>query len=396
MPIGTPFHERTSALCTSYRWKEWAGYHAVCSYDVSLEREYNAFRQAAGLLDVTGLFKYDIRGADAAAFLSRVTVRDITRLGVGRVTYLCWCDDDGKIVDDGTCTRLGEHHFRLTAAEPSYAWLRRLTRGFDVEVEDTSMKLGALALQGPTSRDILKACCDAEIDALKFFRATSATLGGVDVWITRTGYTGDLGYEVWVGNDDALAVWDTLIEAGRPWGIEPAGLDALDVTRVEAGFIMLGVDFYSAPKCTIESRKSTPFELGLGWTVKLDRGPFVGRDALRREVERGPAWQLVGLDISWAELEQLYERYGLPPALPAHTSREAIPIYHDGLQVGRATSHTWSPVLKKYIALASVRTPYSAPGTKLQIEHTVEWSRDRVTATVVETPFYNPERKRNP
>lgn len=396
MPIGTPFHERTSALCHSYKWKEWAGYYAVCSYDVSLEREYNAFRQAAGLLDVTGLFKYDIRGKDAAAFLSRVTVRDITKLKVGRVTYLCWCDDAGKVVDDGTCTRLDEDHFRLTAADPTYFWLKQLSRGYDVQIEDTSAKLGALALQGPTSRDVLKACTDADMDGLRFFGATAAKLDDKDVWITRTGYTGDLGYEIWVPNDDAIAVWDAVIDAGKPWGIEPAGLDALDVTRVEAGFIMLDVDFYSAPKCTIESRKSTPFEIGLGWTVKVDRGPFVGQDALRREQEAGPAWSVVGLEISWPELELLYEEYGLPPSLPAHTSREAIPIYQGGQQVGRATSHTWSPILKKYVALASVRTPWAKVGTELQIEHTVEWSRRTVTATVVEMPFYNPERKRKP
>lgn len=376
-------------------WKEWAGYHAVRSYDVSLEREYNAFRQAAGLLDVTGLFKYDIRGKDAAQFLSRVTVRDITKMSVGRVTYLCWCDDEGMVVDDGTCTRIGEQHYRLTAAVPTYFWLKRLSRGYDVEIDDTSAKLGALALQGPTSREVLKACTDADMDGLKFFRHTSALLDGIEVDITRTGYTGDLGYEIWVPNDDAIAVWDALMSAGKPYGIEPAGLDALDVTRVEAGFIMLGVDFFSAPACTIEARKSTPYEIGLGWTVKLDREPFVGQAALREHKER-PKWQLVGLDISWPELEELYESFGLPPSLPAHTSREDIPIYFEGKFVGKATSHTWSPILKKYIALASVHTPYATEGARLQIEHTVEGERRTVSATVVSPPFYDPERKRKP
>ena len=396
MPIGTPFHERTQPLCHSYRWKEWAGYHAVCSYDVTHDREYSAIRQGTGVIDVSGLFKYDIRGKDAAAFLSRVTVRDISKLKVGRVTYLCWCDDQGWVIDDGTCMRFGEDYYRLTAAEPTYWWLKQLSRGFDIQIEDVSATKGALALQGPTSREVLRGCTDADMDALRFFGATTCKLDGRDVQITRTGYTGDLGYEVWADQGDAVAVWDAIFDAGKTLGIEPAGLDAMDVTRVEAGFIMLGVDFYSAPMCTIESRKSTPFELGLGWTVKLGRGPFVGAQALARLKGEDPAYQIVGLDISWPELEKLYEEYGLPPSLPAFVDREPIPVYHDGVQVGRATSHTWSPILKKYIALASVKSLYSKPGTRLQIEHTVEWSRRSVSACVCELPFFDPERKRKP
>ena len=396
MPIASPFHERTQALCSSYRWKDWAGYHAVCRYDHAHEPEYYAFRQSAGLIDVTPLFKYDVRGSDAAAMLSRMMVRDIGKLQVGRVTYCCWCDDRGKVIDDGTVSRLEEGHFRVTAAEPTWHWLLDLSRGFDVTLEDSTTRLAALALQGPSSREILKQCGDAALDELGFFRLTRAKVDGLDVCITRTGYTGDLGYELWVENAGALQVWDALMAAGQDFGIRPAGLDALDMTRIEAGFVMLGVDYFSAKRVVLESRKSTPYEIGLGWAVDLDREGFVGQAALQAEQQHGPGWQLVGLEVDWAELETLYDSYGLPAHLPAQACRDAVPVLSGGRQVGQATSHTWSPMLKKQISLASVRTPFSRKGTRLQIEHTVEFERRTATATVVETPFFDPGRKRKP
>jgi aminomethyltransferase len=396
MPIPSPFHERTQALCTSFRWKDWAGYAAVCSFDTTHEREYHAFRQTAGLLDVSPLFKYEVRGRDAARLLSRMMVRDVARMKVGRVAYSCWCDDAGKVIDDGTISRLDEQHFRVTAADPTLYWLAELARGLDVQLEDSSARLAALALQGPTSRAVLGAAAETDLSALKFFGVTRSRIAGRDVWVSRTGYTGDLGYEVWVERDGALAVWDALIAEGRPFGIEPAGLDALDVTRIEAGFILLGIDYYSAPKVVLEARKSSPYEIGLEWTVDLERAPFVGRDALAAEKARGPAWKLVGLEVSWESLEALYESYGLPPALPATARRDGLPVYAGSRQVGKVTSHTWSPLLKKYVALASVLAPHAAAGTTLEMEHTVEFERRRVPATVVATPFYDPERKRKP
>ncbi|HKH46476.1 MAG TPA: aminomethyltransferase family protein [Thermoanaerobaculia bacterium] len=404
MPIPSPFHERTQPLCSSYRWKDWAGYCAVSSYDTSHEREYFAFRESAGLLDVTPLYKYEVSGPDAAALLARMMVRDMSKLKVGRVGYTCWCDDDGKVLDDGTVSRLGENHFRVTAADPTLHWLQALSRGFDVTIEDSSTRLAALALQGPTSRAILRDAVDpmvgagsSPIDALKFFGVTRSAISGIPVWISRTGYTGDLGYEVWVEREQALGVWDALMAAGQSHGIEPAGLDALDVVRIEAGFILLGVDYYSSHKVVLESRKSTPLELGFGWMVDLERGNFIGRDAIAAEMKRGPIWQLVGLEVSWEELEALYAGFNLPPSLPATARRDALPIYdEDGRQVGQATSHTWSPLLKKYLAIASVRRGAEAKGTKLQIEHTVEYERRKVTATVAPIPFYDPERKRKP
>ncbi len=395
MPIPTPFHPRTSALCTSMRWKDWGGFYAVCSYREHHEPEYFSFRHAAGLIDVSPLFKYEVRGPDAASFLAELTVKDITKLKTGRVTYLCWCDDEGKVVDDGTVARLGKTHFRMTAAEPSLSWLERARRGHDVEIEDSTTRFGALALQGPRSRDILQRVTDTDVGKIKFFAIRRAVLGGVETWISRTGYTGDLGYEIWVEREGALKVYDALFEAGSDFGLLPAGLDSLDVARLEAGFIMNGVDYYSAHHCLTDERKSSPYELGLGWTVQLDREPFVGQAALSREKATGPARKLVGLDISWTELEEVFGRYGLPPELPSAAWRDGRPVYdHSDRWIGQATSGAWSPTLKKNLALAQIETPLAVEGSTVQIELTAEYRRHRVAATVIRPPFYNPPRKR--
>lgn len=395
MPIASPFHPRTAALCTSLRWKEWAGYYAVCSYDTYHEREYFAFRNSAGLIDVTPLYKYEVTGPDAARFLTFVIARNIARMKVGRVTYCCWCDEHGKLLDDGTVSRLDRDHFRVTAAEPSLAWFRRNARGFDVAIEDSTARLAALSLQGPSSRRILAAACDAPLDQLGFFGLTPARFDGFDGIVTRTGYTGDLGYEVWVTNDDACALWDRLMDAGGPHGIVPAGLDALDMSRVEAGFVMNGVDYYSANHCAIDLRKSTPYETGLGWTVQLKRAPFIGQAALRAEKAAGPARSLVGLEIDWDETEALFRRLGLSPEICASAWRTPVPVYTaDGPQIGYATSGTWSPLLKRNLALATVNAPHGEIGEELRIEMTVEYVRHRVKATVRPKPFFDPERKK--
>ncbi|MCA9655860.1 MAG: aminomethyltransferase family protein [Myxococcales bacterium] len=397
MPIPTPFHPRTSALCTSMLWKDWAGYHAVRSFDVAHEREYFAVRNGCGLLDVSPLFKYELRGPDAAALLSRMTVRDLSRLAQGRVTYLCWCDDDGKVLDDGTVARLGEERFRLTAAEPTLAWLHRLGRRHSLTIEDHSERTAALAVQGPTSRTVLDVASDGTLPPLRFFGIAPARIRGVQVEVSRTGYTGDLGFELWMDREHALTVWDAIVDAGRDHRLVPMGLDALDVTRIEAGFIMNGVEYHGAHHCLVESRKSTPYELGLGWTVSLDRAPFVGQAALRAELARGSAWATVGLRYVWDEYEALFARFGLPPQVPAGAWRDGVPVYEaSGRQVGRATSGAWSPALKANLALASVRAPYQEPGTRLEIEVTAEHERHRVGAIVTKTPFFDPERKRAP
>jgi len=395
MPIGTPFHQRTSELCTSLFFKDWAGYHTVCSYDTSHEREYYALRNAAGLIDVSPLFKYEVYGKDAAAFLSRVMVKDITRLEVGRCAYLCWCDDHGKVLDDGTVFRLGDKHFRVAAAEPTYSWLVRQSRRFNVTIEDSTDRIGTLSLQGPKSRDILKNVSDADLDGLRYFGLTQSKLDDVEVLVTRTGFTGDLGYEVWVDREQALKVYDAIMAGGRDYRIQPVGLDAMDVTRIEAGYIMNGVDYFSANTCSIESRKSTPYEIGLGWTVDLDREPFIGQDALKAEVEKASVYATVGLVYDWPAFERLFNEFGLPPELPGGAWRAPIPVYNKkGSQVGQATSGAWSAILKDNLALATVQSAYADPGTVLQVEVTVEYERRQVPAVVTKTPFFNPPRKR--
>jgi aminomethyltransferase len=395
MPIQTPFHPRTSELCTSLAWKQWAGYYAVRSYDTCHEREYYAIRHAAGLIDVTPLYKYEVRGPDAAAFLAHVMVRDIRKLRRGRVAYLCWCDDDGKVVDDGTVSHLDDGHFRVTAAEPALSWLQRFADPFDVEVEDSSERLGALALQGPCARAILGGLAEGDLDRLRFFRVTRARLAGVEVHISRTGYTGDLGYEVWVEGESALRVWDAIVEAGRPYRLSAAGLDALDVSRIEAGYLMNGVDYFSAHHCLIEARKSSPFELGLGWAVNLDREPFVGQRALLAERERGSSWSFVGLELDWDEYEALFDEVGLPPSVPSQAWRDPVPVYDlEGRQIGQATSGAWSPQLKQNLALASVHSAFGRHGSRVRMEVTVEFQRRQVAAPVRRTPFFDPERKR--
>ncbi len=234
------------------------------------------------------------------------------------------------------------------------------------------------------------------MDGLRFFRVTSTNVRGIPVTISRTGYTGDLGYEVWVDSARAEPLWDALVEAGRPYGITPAGILALDVARIEAGLILIDVDYVPAHRALIESRKSSPFELGLGWTVKLNKGVgnFVGSKALEEEKRRGPKWQFRGLEIDWQSLEELYGEVGLPPQLPTVAWRTSVPVYASGKQVGYATSGCWSPILKKYIALAHLQSEHAERGTRLQMEVTVEHHRKRAAVTVTETPFFNPERKR--
>ena len=384
-------------MCTSLQYKEWAGYHAVRSYDTHFDPEYVAFRHAAGLIDVTALYKYEVTGPDAAAFLSRVMVKDVTRLKPGRVTYLCWCDDDGKVLDDGTVTHLGPDHYRVTAAEPSYAHLVSCARRFDVEIEESTERIAALALQGPTSRAVLVDAGASAAAELRYFGHATAAIGQAKVDITRTGYTGDLGYEIWCDASAALEVYDALMEAGKPHRILPAGLDALDVARIEAGYIMNGVDYHSANHCFIESRKSTPYELNLGWAVDLDREPFIGQRALRAEHRRGRQWAIAGLVYDWPQLEALFARHGLPPQTPHGASRTPVPVYDSGgaRQVGYVTSATWSPTLKKMIALASVEAEHAVVDRELRVEVTAEYERHTIRCDVAELPFFDPGRKRS-
>jgi aminomethyltransferase len=394
LPVGTPFHERTLALCESLNYREWSGYYTVSVYETHHEHEYNAIRNSAALIDISPLFKYRVTGPDATRLVNRVISRDINKVAVDQVIYCCWCDSEGKVVDDGTITRLGQNDYRWTAADPSLRWFRQNALGLDVQMEDISEKTAALALQGPTSGKLLHAAADANIANLKYFRVTHGKIAGVPVDISRTGYTGDLGYEIWVPAEQGVKVWDELMRKGRPFDIHPAGMIALDVARIEAGLILIEVDYTSSKKALINSQKYSPAEIGLGKLVDLKKENFVGRDALAAETKRGGALRaLVGIEIDWNEVEALYERVGMAPQVPSIASRVAVPVYRGGRHVGKATSTTWSPTLKKMIALASVGREHSTPGTILHMEMTVEAVRSAVAAKVVPMPFFNPPRK---
>ncbi len=394
MPVGTAFHQRTFQLCESLNYREWSGYYAVSSYEPHHEHEYNAIRNAAALIDISPLFKYRVSGTDATRLVDRIITRDVRKVAVGQVIYTPWCDEHGKVIDDGTVSRLAENTYRWTAADPSLRWFTQNATGMDVQLEDISESVAALALQGPTSGRLLKSLVkDADIENLKYFRVTTGTIARVPVEISRTGYTGDLGYEIWIAADQAVRVWDALMDAGRAFDIHPAGMLALDVARIEAGLLLIDVDFNSSKKALIEEQKYSPFEMGLGRLVHGNKSRFIGQSALIAEQKPGPAREIVGLEIDWPEVERLYEDLGLPPAVSPIASRVAVPVFKDGTHIGKATSSTWSPTLKKMIALATVKRPYTRPGTQLQFEVTVEAKRHRVRATVVKTPFFNPRRK---
>ena len=393
MPVGTAFHERTFPLCHSLNYREWSGYYTVSVYEVHHEHEYNAIRNAAALIDISPLYKYLITGKDATKLVNRVITRDINKVAVGQVIYCCWCDEQGKVIDDGTISRLEENKYRWTAADPSLRWFRQNGTNMDVQIEDISEKVAALALQGPTSGKLLKAVAEADIANLKYFRVTHGKIAGVPVDISRTGYTGDLGYEVWVPWNDAVKVWDAVMETGKRFDIHAAGMLALDVARVEAGLLLIEVDYSSSKKALIAPQKYSPYELGFGKMVHLQKENFVGKAALEQDQKKGVERQFVGLEIDWTEVEERYEKFGLTPAAPSQASRVAVPVYCGEKQVGKATSTTWSPVLKKMIALASVESSHSKLGTRLQLEITIEAMRQKVTAKIVKMPFFNPARK---
>jgi aminomethyltransferase len=393
VPIGTPFHERTFALCESLSYRDWSGYYTVSTYETHHEHEYNAIRNAAALIDISPLFKYIVSGPDAARLVDRVMTRDVRSMDVGQVFYTPWCDEQGAVIDDGTVSRLDEQRFRWTSADPTLRWLTQNAAGLRVTIEDVSETLAALALQGPMAARVLRAAAEAQVESLKYFRLTTGRIAGVPVDISRTGYTGDLGYEIWMPSERALAVWDALMVVGHAFELKPTGMLALDVARTEAGLLLLDVDYTGSRKALIASQRYTPYEMGLSRLVSLDKGPFVGRAALAEERRRGPRRKIVGLEIEWSDVEAIHDRLGLAPVAPAATSRVAVPVVRGSKQVGRATTTAWSPTLKRLIALATIDTPHHEPGTRVEFEITVEGMRHFVGAKVVPTPFFNPTRK---
>jgi len=393
--VGTAFHPRTGPLNRKMQWREWSGYFASSVYADFHDIEYNAIREAAALIDVSPLFKYRISGPDATRLVDRVITRDATKLAVGGVVYTPWCDENGKVVDDGTIHRLDEQRYRWTAADPQLRWLRQNGSGLDVTIAEETEATAALALQGPLSRDVLEAATGESFADLRYFKRRPSKVGRVAIDVSRTGYTGDLGYELWIPTEKAVAVWDSVVKAGKSHGLRPAGMVALDVVRLEAGLILLEVDYTSARHAMNPDQHYSPFEIGLGRLVNFDKGDFVGRLALEREARAGgPPRRLVGLQLDWYDIEGLYDAQGLPPAISPTVDRSPVPVFSGGRQVGRATSHGWSPILKQAIALASVPPQHEAPGSPLEVEWTVEGRRGRVAATVVPLPFLDLARKR--
>ncbi len=396
MSVETPFHPRTAPLNRKMQWREWSGYFASSVYADAHDIEYNAIREAAALIDVSPLYKYVVSGPDALRLVDRVITRDATKLAVGAVMYTPWCDEHGKVVDDGTIHRLDEGRYRWTAADPQIRWLRQNSTGLDVTITEETEATAALALQGPLSRDVLEAATGESFADLRYFHRRASKVGRVKIDVSRTGYTGDLGYELWIPTETAVKVWDALVAAGKAYGIRPAGMLALDVVRLEAGLILIEVDYMSAHHAMNPDQHYSPGEIGLGRLVSFEKGDFVGRLALEREARAGgPARRLVGLQLDWYDIEGLYDAQGLPPAISASVDRSPVPVFAGGRQVGPATSHGWSPLLKQAIALASVPPEYEALGTALTVEWTVEGRRGRVGAVVVETPFLDLERKRS-
>jgi aminomethyltransferase len=393
--VGTAFHPRTSTMNEKLAWGEWSGYHAAAVYADFHDIEYNAIREAAAVIDVSPLYKYVVSGLDAPRLMNRVLPRDAVRQRVNQVFYTPWVDEDGKMIDDGTVTRLTENSYRVTAALPCYRWFLLNATGLDVQVDDITETTAGLALQGQKSRAVLEAATGQDWSDVPYFGRRGTSIAGVPVDVTRTGYTGDLGYELWVSTGDALAMWDRLFEVGPDYGLRPAGINALDVSRVEAGLILIDAEYTSALNARTADHFYSPAELGLSRLIDFDKGDFVGRRALLAEREwGGPPRRLVGLDLEWAGIEAMFARHGLAPEVSAMVHRPAVPIYREGRQVGRATSICWGPTIKRMVGFGSVDRRQEAVGTRLSVEWSVEGERGKVAATVVPLPFLDLPRKR--
>jgi len=397
MSVGTAFFERQRELNTKLSWGDWSGYHAAAVFADFVDIEYNAIREAAAVIDVTPLYKYEVSGADAATLLDRVVTRDISQVALDQVIYTPWCDEEGKVIDDGTVTRLAQDRFRVTAADPSYRWFAMNATGLDVRIDDISQATAGLALQGRLSRHVLEKATGQDWFDLRYFRRRPTAIQGVDVDVTRTGYTGDLGYELWIPVEGALAVWDRLFDVGADYGIRPAGIQALDICRLEASLILIEAEYTSARHAFAPELKYSPFEIGLGRLVRFDKeAGFTGKRALLAERDAGgPERRLVGLELDWLAIESMYARHGLAPQISPLVQRAPVPVYREGIQVGRATSVGWGPTIKKMVGFGSVDKGLTTLGTRLSVEWTVEGERGKVGATVIPMPFLDLDRKRS-
>jgi aminomethyltransferase len=403
MVLTTPFHPRLSQLNTTGLYGHWSGYLSTLRYDLSAKHEYFGIRNSAGVFDTSPLYKYWIRGRHAQAFLAGVMARDIRSCRPGRAQYTVWCDDAGYVLEDGVLFRHGEDEFMLTCARPNLGYFTDLIGRLDVEFEDVTADLGILAVQGPRSREIL-ARLTPEVTALPYFGLTSATIGTAPVTISRTGYTGDLGFELFVRADDAIAVLDAVLAAGTPYGMRPFGEDALLMARIEAGLVLIDVEFSSSRFAYTDQQRITPIELGLRWMLRGiddDGRPFIGRNAIRREIaEQSSRWSTVGLVLDWQDWNRLYTEAGLlPPKHETPLGYESM-VYEtrsaepgSGRRAGYATSLMYSPVLQKHIAIARIRPDLAAAGTRVFVELTIDHEYRTVAADVAKLPLFNPERK---
>jgi aminomethyltransferase len=393
----TPFHDRLAQLNETQRWGHWSGYLSALKYQMSSKHEYFAVRNSAGFFDTSPLYKHRISGRDAERLLAGVMARDIRQCRPGRAQYTVWCDDRGFVLEDGVVFRHSETDFLLTAAEPNFGYLGDLAGRLDVTIEDVTDQFGMLAVQGPRSREILAGLAP-EVERLAYFEHADAKIASAPVTVSRTGYTGDLGYEVRVLRDDALSVLDALIEAGQGHGLRPFGEEALLMTRIEAGLVLIGVEFASSRYAWTDHDRVTPQELGFGWMLRgldADDRPFIGRDALRREKADGTSrWATVGLVLDWSDYDRVFNEAGLvPPKDETPQEYESMLYDDDGERIGYATSLMYSPMLQRHIAMARVRPDLAARGTRVNLELTINHQYETVVAEVGRLPFFNPHRK---
>ena len=393
----TPFHDRTSAANTSGLWEHWSGYLVAQKYQLSEKFEYFAIRNSAGLFDSSPLFKYRIHGPDAEAFLAGALARDIRTCIVGHGQYTAWLDDRGFVVEDGVVFRTAEDDYLLTCAEPNLAYFQALVGRRRVVLEDVSEDSAVLSIQGPKSRDILGSIAPQICD-LPYFGLTRAKVGGTEVMVSRTGYTGDLGYELWIPADRAVAVWDAVSEASAGRGVIPFGMVALYMARIEAGLLLLEVDFDSSRFAWADANRSTLVELGLGWMVRdlaADDRAFIGRAALERELrDKSSRWKLTGLVLDWQDYDRHYDAAGLIPPKDHTPIQDEYYVYDDdGTQLGYATSLMYSPMLQRHIALARVPLDRTTPGSRVKLELPVNHRYEYFDAAVNRLPLYNPDRR---
>ena len=396
MTLETPFHPRTAELNQARRWRKWSGFFIADSYFPAHDLEYHAIRFSAALFDVTPMCKYRIAGPDAAKLVDRVITRRVDRIKPMRAIYTPWCDHDGRVLDDGTVALLADGSYFWTAAEPQHGWLEAAGEGLNATIEDLTEKLCALSLQGPHARDVLSAAVGRDMSDLPFFGRADVTIGGTAVGISRTGYSGDLGYELWMPFDEALPVWDALIKSGEDYTLRVAGMEALDVARLEAGLIMAGVDYHSSRTARHPSLAVSPYEIGMDRLVDLDKPAFIGKRALMNEVAAGgPANRLVGLELDLNVFEAAYLDLGYPIEHPLRAWRHVTPLTRKGETIGRATSGTFSPLLKRSIALGFLPVKHADVGSTVGIEWQIEETRQSIPATVVPLPFLDLPRKRS-